>query len=117
MLDTPIPAPTPISQPKPETGPSCSCGFTASDLSRTGRLGCSECYFTFESLLTDRITSIHRGSEHKGKQVESVIQEERIRHKLEQTERALSDAIANEQFEKAAQLRDELTTLKEKLSQ
>jgi len=57
---------------KPETESlyikSCSvCGATASEVSKSGFVGCSECYKTFAALLDPYITKIHGKAVHRGR--------------------------------------------------
>ena len=125
LLDSPtselpdIPEPTPPSKKtnkvtKPITKIeelACRCGFTLEDISRIGRLGCPHCYVTFQDLLKERINKIQRGSQHTGKQLDIPMSEEMLERKQARLENELNSAIADEEFEKAAQLRDELESL------
>ena len=40
------------------------CGFTQADFKKTGRLGCSECYDTFEDHLGNLLKAMHKGTRH-----------------------------------------------------
>lgn len=56
----------PSSHTAPE--PACeSCGFTASQLKKIGRMGCPECYNTFREGLDNLLRAMHKGTTHKGK--------------------------------------------------
>lgn len=44
-----------------------SCGFTASQLKKIGRMGCPECYNTFREGLDNLLRAMHKGTTHKGK--------------------------------------------------
>ncbi len=55
-----------------EAGAQCpECGFTRSDLEKTGRLGCSACYETFGEEILRMLQRLHKGMQHTGKQVEA----------------------------------------------
>src|SRR6266540_2181483 len=44
-----------------------ACGFTQADFKKAGRLGCAECYKTFDEGLEQLLKSMHKGTRHKGK--------------------------------------------------
>ncbi len=88
--------------------PSCpACSYTVVELQRTGRLGCALCYGMFAPLLAPQLPLMHRGTRHHGK-VPARLAPEQRRAVLRE---ALSRAIAIEDFEQAAALRDELAAL------
>ena len=100
-----------------------SCGSTLNDIKRTGKVGCAECYDTFFSELLPTIRSIHGNTEHKGKQpgvIEYTVNEDTKKadepatpaeDKIKSLRDELKQAIADENFERAAQLRDEIKEL------
>lgn len=45
----------------------CKCGITEVDLDNGSRLGCAECYETFEHKLVSILENYHGSSKHKGK--------------------------------------------------
>lgn len=44
-----------------------SCGFTASQLKKIGRMGCPECYSAFRDGLDHLLRAMHKGIRHVGK--------------------------------------------------
>ena len=94
----------------PTRTPTCaSCGLSFAEFRQHGLLGCAECYSAFEPQLGPLIERAHEGgTHHVGKTPRrgggSVDRQLRIVTLRKQ----LSDAIAAEQYEKAASLRDEL---------
>ena len=88
-----------------------NCGFTQADFKKSGRLGCSECYVTFAEGLGGLLKSMHKGTQHVGKTPASQrdTRATQVEAKLLQDE--LTKAIVDEDFEKAAQLRDDLKRL------
>jgi len=89
------------------------CGLTFEAFAQQGRFGCGECYKAFRSDLEPLMRKIHGSSLHKGKlpvtgpdQPLPVREEERL-------ETELKKAIEAEDFERAADLRDKLKTIRE----
>ena len=91
-----------------------TCGSTINDIRRTGKVGCADCYDTFFSELMPTIRSVHGNTEHKGKRpgaIEYTVNEEEegsAENKIESLRAELKKAIENVNFERAAQLRDEI---------
>ena len=88
------------------------CGLTFSDFRETGRLGCPHCYSTFESHLNGLLRRIHGGTQHVGKVYLPPDPSSTERDKrLEGLQRRLERAVAAEDFERAAELRDKIRAL------
>lgn len=88
----------------------CSfCGLTFAQFKETGRLGCPHCWSTYESHLRGLLRRIHGGSQHLGKVYLSPDPSVSEREKrLEALRRKLHRAVELEDFERAAELRDEI---------
>jgi protein arginine kinase activator len=93
----------------------CSaCGTSFADFTRTGRLGCDNCYVVFRGQLDDLLRKVHGSTQHRGKfpkmspDVMKPLREER------NLQDELKKAVQNEDFEKAAKIRDRLKTLTKK---
>ena len=88
------------------------CGLSTTDFREVGRLGCPQCYPTFEDYLRGLLRRIHGGTQHVGKVYlppdPSASERER---KLTALRRRLARAVDAEDFEKAADLRDEIRLL------
>lgn len=93
------------------------CGLTYSQFSRSGRFGCAECYRTFGNRLDPLFRKVHSGNiSHFGKiprRSGNVIQ---IKRELQELKQRLQQAIHNEEFELAAQLRDKIREFEGKLN-
>ncbi len=96
-----------------------SCGMTFDQFTRQGRFGCGECYSAFRARLEPIMRKIHGASIHRGRNPEfskmegstatlPIKEEERL-------ERELKESITAEEFERAAELRDKLKSVREKL--
>lgn len=97
----------------PKTPPCPSCGLTWATFRTTGRLGCPEDYEHFQSELVPLIEKIHEKSQHVGK-VPATLSERLDRRQLIAGLRAEQErAIAEENYEKAAELRDRLALLED----
>ena len=93
------------------------CGFTHADFKKAGRLGCSECYVTFAEGLEGLLKSMHKGIKHTGKVPPSLQQTRDLSDKLKSLQKKLDKAVAEEDFEQAAQVRDEIKATKEKMAE
>jgi protein arginine kinase activator len=88
------------------------CGYTFSDYAKTGLLGCDECYTTFANKLEPVLHKLHGKSCHiKQKNNTS---KEKPKNKLEKLQEQLKECIEKEEYEKAAQIRDEIKALRER---
>jgi protein arginine kinase activator len=87
------------------------CGFTQTDFKKTGRLGCPTCYETFADAIEGLLKTMHRGTRHVGKVPAALRQSREASERLQQLQKRLAKAIAEENFELAAQLRDEIKQL------
>src|SRR6184192_3827431 len=94
-----------------------ACGFTQADFKKAGRLGCAECYNTFSEGLETLLKTMHKGTKHLGKVPQALRQTQDLSEKLKLLQKRLEKAIADEDFETAAGLRDELKNLKSKLTE
>jgi protein arginine kinase activator len=92
------------------------CGFTQADFKKAGRLGCPDCYRTFADGLDGLLKSMHKGTRHVGKVPETLRQTRDISDRLKHLQKKLAKAIQDENFEQAAQLRDEIKQITAKLS-
>lgn len=92
----------------------CSlCGSVFQDLVSTGKAGCPECYKTFADELAPTISKIHGATVHKGDAPERYREGFERQARINELESALKAAVAAEEYEKAATIRDELKALRE----
>lgn len=100
-----------------------SCGLTFAEFKQHGLLGCAQCYTAFARQLGPLIERAHEGGvKHTGKspkgravpdpEGDAARAELRARaQRLERVRAELDHAVRAEQYERAAQLRDELRAL------
>ena len=93
------------------------CGFTQGDFKKAGRLGCAECYVTFAEGLEGLLKTMHKGTKHVGKVPQSLQQTRDLSDRLKSLQKKLDKAVEEEDFEQAAQVRDEIKSTREKLGE
>lgn len=88
------------------------CGLTFEDFRETGRLGCPHCYATYEGHLRGLLRRIHGGTQHIGKvYLPPDPTSSEMEKRVEALRRRLERAVEAEDFERAAELRDEIRAL------
>ncbi len=98
-----------------------ACGLTYEDFRKFGRFGCAHCYIAFRTALKALLKKIHGSNVHLGKQPLKVIPldaggaaadaplpESAPVETVELLREQLHEAIENEDFERAAALRDRI---------
>ena len=99
-----------MAQPAPaKTCP--GCGMTAAQLIAGGRAGCAQCYDSFSEIFRTMIRQIHGEGTHQGSAPGSVDAQVQRKARIAALREALTKAIKEENFEQAAQLRDEIHAL------
>ncbi len=97
------PAATSRTNPHETTCP--ACGYTTTQLRKTGRLGCAQCYETFASSLAEVLAESQKGEFHTGKQPAGYTPDPADTPALQ---RELEQAVREEHYERAARIRDQL---------
>ncbi len=91
-----------------------NCGMTFEEFRETRRLGCPEDYELFSPGLDPLLEQIHDRLEHSGKVPSGVNEAVEVEHEIQKKEHELQTAVNEEEFERAAELRDEIDELKQK---
>ncbi len=100
----------PQAEPK-ETLRCDACGQTYEEFQKSGRLGCANCYAAFGDNMKKTLKSIHGHAHHVGK-VPAYLEGERLhRQQVDDLKRQMDQAVAAEDFERAAVLRDRIRDL------
>jgi protein arginine kinase activator len=91
----------------------CSgCGLTFAHFRQNGRVGCAECYTSFETELTPLIERAQNGgTHHTGKTPRRAGSSMDRQLLIQRLLKELDHAVASEQYERAAKLRDRLTSM------
>lgn len=91
------------------------CGHTQADFKKAGRLGCARCYEVFREGLEGLLRTMHKGTRHVGKVPVSLRENRDYKEKLKTLQSKLDAAVACEDFENAALLRDEIKQTKDRM--
>lgn len=91
-----------------------TCNFTYRHFLKVGKFGCPDCYDTFRKQLPRVLERLQADVKHVGiqQQINDVAQ---IQQQIEAIKQQMQQAIADENFEEAAKLRDEARNLQSKL--
>jgi len=89
------------------------CGLLYSAFKETGRLGCAECYSSFQFQLRPLLRRIHGDTRHKGKTPARDGERVSIARQVQRLYDELQRAVAREEFERAAEVRDEIKRLEQ----
>jgi protein arginine kinase activator len=98
-----------------DTSAKCTeCGLSFQEFSRTGRLGCGHCYEAFRTSMQELLRRIHGSTRHQGRRPQRAPAPPGAHGSgsLRQLKAELDRAIAGEDFEKAARLRDQIKSMK-----
>ena len=98
--------------PRPARSAVCPvCGMTRTEILKKGRLGCDRCYEFFGAEMLPVVVSLQHGDQHLGKVPRHA--SDRMKTSVEQVRlrRELDKAVAGENYEQAARLRDQIKSL------
>jgi protein arginine kinase activator len=103
----------PEQTPAPRSTESCPrCGGSLQDFRESGRLGCPDCYRTFEVPLRDLLRRLHGSTHHMGERyADRQTASPKERPQAAELREQLRLAVETENFELAAELRDRLRVL------
>lgn len=98
------------------------CGMSHAEFKKTGRLGCSDCYGVFAEALDGVLKGMHKGIRHTGKvphgnvgiaaRTTGAPGASAASPSVEQLAEDLAAAVAREDFEAAARIRDAMRAIK-----
>ena len=88
-----------------------SCNSSFDEIAKRGKLGCPECYKTFYDKLLPSLRKLHGKTHHMGRVPDSADENAKNAYRLTRLKEQLKSAVEDEEYEKAAQLRDEIRTL------
>lgn len=87
------------------------CNLSFDQFRRGGQLGCPACYTEFREELNPIIRRIQGDVVHRGKVPKRAGGTLSIKRKIEQLRNKLNEAVSLEEYEKAAEIRDEIKRL------
>lgn len=92
-----------------------NCGLTYEAFRNSGKFGCPEDYTAFKEGLIGLLNRIHGSTQHRGKVPNRATDQIARQKELREVKEELKRAIDQEAYEKAAELRDLIGSLKQQL--
>lgn len=90
-----------------------ACKMTLDDFRKHSKLGCANCYEVFRPYVKHVVKSVQGGSSHSGKKPMRLNEKAIRKEHIDKLESDLKLSIMEEDYEKAALIRDELKGLRE----
>ena len=87
------------------------CGMTYAEFQKGGMLGCANCYKAFKTPLTALLQRVHGNTQHAGRVPGGAHSGTSIRMNIDRLKQKLQQAVADEEYEQAAKLRDAIRAL------
>lgn len=84
------------------------CGMSFEDFRRTGKMGCKNCYNNYGDRLKPILKRLHGNYEHTGKAPAGISKVLEASKELDRLKELLAKAVQNEEYEKAAEIRDRI---------
>lgn len=95
--------------------PACKLSYLT--FRHTGRVGCGQCYEAFDNALEGIVQGVHGSKQHVGKMPPTADRDSALANRIRTLEEGLREAVAREEYERAARLRDEIKALKSQMEQ
>jgi protein arginine kinase activator len=93
-----------------------SCGLTYAEFRKTGLFGCDRCHESFGMEIVTLLKKIHGSTVHDGKTPLNISGEFEMKKHLRTLRSRLQRCIESEEYELAADLRDKIAVLEEKVT-
>jgi protein arginine kinase activator len=88
-----------------------TCGYEYSDFKKIGRFGCPDCYESFEAQIVPLLRQIHGNTHHVGQPPTGMVTRTTKRRRISDLQDELNRAVEAEDYERAADLRDEIRAM------
>ncbi len=89
------------------------CGISFYEFRQEGRLGCPHDYVFFAEELEPLLANVHGDNKHLGKSPKRGARDTETQTELIRLRREMKDAVEQEEYEKASELRDRIRTVEE----
>ncbi|MEF9894595.1 MAG: UvrB/UvrC motif-containing protein [Clostridia bacterium] len=107
-----------LTAPEAERDLMCiNCGLTYEQFKKTGLLGCGQCYQAFREPLEVMLKRVHGHSQHAGRVPGGLKGGVALKLSIDRLKQQLVRAIAEEAYEDAALLRDQIRALKAQIEE
>lgn len=87
------------------------CGSSYTDIISRRRIGCDECFETFKDEIKNAVVRVHGNAVYSGKMPRRFEEEKKKEEQIKKLREELELCVRNEEYEKAASLRDEIRGL------
>lgn len=87
------------------------CGMSYEEFQKTGKVGCGNCYDSYGERLNPLIRRLHGSLEHTGKVPVRISKTIKVTKEIDILREELNNAVKKEEYEKAAQIRDQIKGL------
>jgi len=87
------------------------CGMSFSEFQKIGKMGCSRCYEMFGEQMKPILKRLHGNMQHTGKVPSRIERKKSHEKEINELKKLLNEAIKNEEYEKAAEIRDRIKKL------
>jgi len=91
-----------------------ACGLSYQEFAKSGKLGCDHCYEKFGPQLQPLFRRLHGHAAHTGKVPGRLGSRAAVRRDVGELRQELEQAVAEERYERAAELRDQILELEQK---
>lgn len=91
-----------------------TCKMSYDEFKKTGKVGCADCYKTYGEKLTPLIKRLQGNVQYNGKIPERIYSKVKVSREIRKLKEQLNICIKNEEYEKAAQIRDEIKKMQSK---
>lgn len=92
------------------------CGLSYAQFSKIGRFGCSRCYEQFSDRLDSLLKRVHGNTVHIGKIPKRTGGRIQMKREIDELKKEMATQIQQEEFEKAAMLRDQIRELEKRFA-
>ena len=93
-----------------------NCGLTYREFVESGLFGCSECYSSFGDNLDYVVQKVQGNTRHSGKVPRGRFQDHKLEERLTELKVELERMVQQEKYERAAELRDEIKEIEQRLA-
>lgn len=90
-----------------------NCGLTYSEFKKNGKFGCEDCYTSFIEIDKNIINKDNK--EHVGKVPKSIENDFIEKRRIHSLKKLIKECVANEDYERAAEIRDEIREIEKGL--
>ena len=87
------------------------CKMNLSEFMHKGKAGCAKCYTTFKDAISPTLQKLHGNTKHAGKIPAERVRAKSREEKIKELELLLNEAVATQEYEKAAEYRDKIKAL------